>query len=171
MHKLTKARDDERVREAEAWLDLGNAAEALDNLDQLTSGGATTVEALRARYTALAAAEQWRFALLVSEVAVHMFPSTAETWLWRAHSIRALSTNAAKARDSLFPAADMFPEDPIILLNLALYEAELERAAEAAAWLERARRAALDTRMIEVLRTLISQDERLKGLWGTVDSR
>jgi tetratricopeptide (TPR) repeat protein len=165
----TKKKDGQRVRDAEGWLELGNAAEALSELEQISAGAASSIDALRARYTALASSQQWRFAFLVSEVAAHIFPKQAEPWLWRAHALRAVSGSAAKALEALTAAGTLFPDDSIVLLNLALYESELNHPAEAAAWLKKSRTAAKASNQIEMVRSLAEEDDRLRGLWKSID--
>jgi Flp pilus assembly protein TadD len=161
-------KDKNRLREAEGWLELGRASEALDELQRISAEGSTDINVLRARYTALAATEQWNCALLVSEVAVHMFPTFSETWLWRAHAVRVVSKSAAKARDSLSPAGEMFPNDPIVLLNLALYESELNHAVKATQWLSKTKKAAGGNEdSLNSILELVQQDARLRELWET----
>jgi hypothetical protein len=164
-----KDKDRHCLREAEGWLDLGGAAEALDELNHISSEGSSSIDALRARYTALAATEQWNCALLVSEVAVTMFPAIPEAWLWRAHAVRVLTRSAAQARDSLTPAGDRFPNDPIILLNLALYETELGDEPSATGWLRKTHKAATVTHTVDMVRELVQQDCHLRSLWDSVE--
>ena len=164
-----KDRDRNCLREAEGWLELGRAAEALDELQRISAEGSSELNVLRARYTALAATQQWNCALLVSEVAVHIFPTFSETWLWRAHAVRVVSKSAAKARDSLSPAGNMFPNDPIVLLNLALYESELNHARKAAQWLSKTKKAAgAGKGSLTAIVELVEQDEKLRELWPSV---
>lgn len=165
----TKDKDRHCLREAEGWLDLGGAAEALDELNQISSTGSSSIDVLRARYSALAATDQWNCALMVSEVAVTMFPASSETWLWRAHAVRVTTRSAEKARDALSPAGDKFPDDPIILLNLALYETELGDEPRATGWLRKTHKAATHTHTVDVVRQLVQQDGHLRSLWDSVE--
>jgi len=159
------------LKNAQGWMELGSAADALGELQGISAGAASSIDALRTRYTALASTAQWNCALLVSEVAVTMFPSAPEAWVWRAHAIRASSDSAAQARDALARAGDLFPDDPIVLLNLALYECELQHSEKAADWLLKTRRAATAAHTLRAVGQLVESDPRLRDLWRKAEEK
>ena len=111
------------IQSAEGWLELGDVAEALRELEKIPSS-ACNLAVLRLRYTAFAMINQWQAALLVAEVAVQLYPSAPEPWLWRAEAIRATTGSAEKACASLLPAVQLFPDNTAVEKALIGYKRE-----------------------------------------------
>ena len=77
---------------------------------------------------------------------------------------RAPAGGLRPAREALLPAAEMFPEEPVIPYNLACYACQLERLEEARVWL----RQAMQIGEKKAIQQMALADEDLKPLWPEV---
>ena len=158
--KGLQAPDLHHLRAAEGWLQLGDAGEAGRELDQIAPARQSHPEVLETRWSVCAAGGDWAGALAAAEQAVAQAPGRSSGWIHRSYSLHELR-RTQEAREQLLPAADRFPKESIIPYNLACYDCQLGRLAEAREWLALAM--ALGPR--EEIVTLALKDVDLKPLW------
>jgi len=150
------------------WLELGNATEALGELEHVTPANQSHPGALEVRWAVLAELKRWEPALAAAEELVRVAPDHASGWLHRAYAMRRVpDAGLAKAWDALLPAADKFPGEPVIPYNLACYACQLERLDDARNWLRRAMKAG---RAAEIKRMALA-DSDLQPLWPEIRSK
>jgi Flp pilus assembly protein TadD len=155
-----EASDAHRLRAAEGWLELGNAAEAGRELDQIPAGEQSHPDVLEARWSVSAALRDWAAALAAAEQLVVKAPDRPSGWIDRSYSLHELN-RSQEARDWLMPAVALFPKLETIPYNLACYECRLGRLAEARKWLAQA----LAVGRREEMVALASRDRDLEPLW------
>jgi Flp pilus assembly protein TadD len=149
------------------WLELGNAAEALAELEQITAGNQKHSGVLEVRWAALAELKQWEPALATACDLIQAAPENPSAWLHRAYALRRVPHGGlAAAREALRPAAEKFLQEPVIAFNLACYACQMGDLPEARQWLQRAT-AAGDAREI---RQMALADADLAALWPEIHS-
>jgi predicted Zn-dependent protease len=128
------------LRAAVGWLELGNAVEALAELDQLSEPLQAHPDVLETRWLALAQNQRWDAAAKVGRALIAAAPERAVGWLHHAYALRrATGGGLLAAFNALAPVADKFPKEATIPYNLACYTCQMHRdAAETLAWLQQA---------------------------------
>jgi Flp pilus assembly protein TadD len=155
-----KAPDSHHLRAAEGWLELGNAGEAGRELDRITARHQSHPDVLEARWSVCAAGRDWAGALTAAEKLVADAPGRCSGWIHRSYSLHELR-RTQEARDQLLPAAARFPKVSIIPYNLACYDCQLGRLAEARQWLA----LAMTLGRREEIFAQALKDADLKPLW------
>lgn len=123
----------------EGWLDLGSPAEALGELDQIAGEERTHPLVLEHYWRVYGDWGKWERAYEVAERLVATHPDLPVGWLNRAYAARRMKGGTlAVAHELLHPAAERFPEEPVIRYNLACYCAQLGELSEAREWFEAA---------------------------------
>lgn len=147
------------------WLELGNPAEALAELDRVTAAKQGHPGVLEVRWAVLAELKQWERALAVATDMMRLVPDKASGWLHRAYALRRVPKGGlSQAWEALLPAAEMFKKESIIPYNLACYACQLERLDEARTWLRRAMKIGGTA---EIKRMALADDD-LKPLWPEI---
>lgn len=165
MHSLEPP-DTHHLAAAEGWFELGNAVEALAELDQLTPPSRSHPVALEIRWQILAQRQAWEAAVEVAESLVHQAPESPSGWLHRAYAVRrSRSGGLPQAWSILHPAAELFPEHELIAYNLACYATQLGRPDEGWEWFLRATQISKDPPR---MRRLALSDEDLRPLWDRI---
>lgn len=128
------------LRSAVGWLELGNAVEAIAELDQLSAPLQAHPDVLETRWLALAQNQRWDAAAKVGRALIAAAPERAVGWLHHAYALRrATGGGLLAAFNALAPVADKFPKEATIPYNLACYTCQMQRdAAETLAWLQQA---------------------------------
>ena len=145
------------------WLELGNPAEAGEEIAKISPANLEHPDVLETRWQICATLKSWEAALEVAEQLMSKFPERDSAWLHRAYALRRVKGGSLqKAWDALRPAHDKFPGSPLISFNLACYAAQLGRRGEAWEWLHKAMEAAKD---VNTIKQMALADEDLKGLW------
>jgi predicted Zn-dependent protease len=128
------------LKAAVGWLELGNPAEALVELDALSERFQDHVDVLEARWLALAQLQRWEAAAKVGRALIAAAPERPVGWLHHAYALRRASTGGLLAAfNALSPVAAKFPKDSTIPYNLACYTCQMQRdATETLAWLQQA---------------------------------
>ena len=94
-----------RVRAAEGWLMLGDAVEALAELDRLPDGFRQRQEVLSLHWSACTALKRWDEAWSVANAQWTLHPEVVESWIHRSYAARRHSGGSvAKAFGLLEPA-------------------------------------------------------------------
>ena len=150
------------------WLELGNVAEARNELSQIQPAEQHHPDVLEVRWLICAEAKGWEEGLTVARALVESAPKRSSGWLHRAYALRRVPNGGVKqAWEALLPAAEKFPEEPIIPYNLACYACQLQQLDEARAWLERA----LAVAGIERIKTMALADPDLEPLWEEIRAK
>ena len=154
--------DAHTVNAALGWLELGNAREALVELDHVTDANKDHAGVLELRWAALAELKDWTAAFAVATRLVEVAPDHASGWLHRAFALRrAPGGGLPNAWDALRPAAERFPKELLVAFNLACYACQLHRLDEARHWLKRAETLGKP----EEVRAMALADADLEPLW------
>lgn len=147
------------------WLGLGCTNDARAELEQISVSNLNHPAVLEARWTLCACEKNWSAALEVAELELQSSPSDAGGWLHRAYALRRVNGGGlAQAWDSLLPAADKFPEEPVIAFNLSCYACQLHQLETAWKWLTRA----ISVGKKEIIKEMALADEDLRSLWNEI---
>ncbi len=155
--------DSLHLQAAQGWLELGNHVEAEVELAKIAPRRQTHPAVLEVRWEVSAKAKKWDLALEIASALVKAVPDHPLGWVHRSFCLHELE-RTAEARDNLLRVVDRFPEDAIMLYNLACYECRLGRLGQAKRWL----RAAFDTGDAQHLKPMALDDPDLRPLWAEV---
>jgi len=166
--KRIEAPDAHHVNAAIGWLELGNRTEARAELAQISAENLSHPAVLDLNFSLCAAEKNWDAAFGFAQQLVSALPDEPTGWLHCAYALRRKSGGGlALARDFLEPAADKFPDEPVIAFNLACYECQLQQLDEARRWFKRA----CEIGGEQEIQTMALADEDLKALWPEIQSR
>jgi tetratricopeptide (TPR) repeat protein len=153
--------DIRHLREAEGWLELGDADSAGQELAAITPGDQTHPSVLQVRYALYAKRKEWDMANEMAEELASLLPDLAVSWINLAYATRRKSGgNIPKAKEILLAAEPLFPTECVIPFNLACYCSQLEEFEQAERWLKKA--AAINEKAV---RKMAMDDPDLKPLW------
>ena len=161
--------DTHHVSAAIGWLELGNPAEAGEELARISGSALEHPDVLETRWAVCAAGRSWEAALDLAELLVVKSPERVTGWIHRAYALRRIKAGSLRrAWDALRPAFEKFPKETIIPYNLACYAAQMGRLDEAWEWLHKAMAAAESVNRIKQM-ALADPDlqpllERIKAL-------
>ncbi len=157
--------DIHRLRAAEGWFELGNNAEALGELDDISPSEKNHPAVLELRFQIFANKKEWDACREIAGMITRQVPDFAGGWLHLAYATRRSTGGGEQAAfDILSSVAEKFPEEPTISYNLACYVCQLGRLAEAREWLKRAF-AAGDMKQLKLMAL---NDADLKPLWEEI---
>jgi Flp pilus assembly protein TadD len=157
--------DIHRLNAALGWLGLDSPKDARAELDAIPSAQQSHPAVLEARWLLCAHEEIWRDALVVADCEVSVSPEEAAGWLHRAYALRRIPGGGlAQAWNALLPAAEKFPNEPVIAYNLACYACQLKELEAARVWLKRA----LQIGVREEIKKMALADEDLQPLWTEI---
>jgi Flp pilus assembly protein TadD len=125
------------LQHAEGYLALGMKREAAEALDGIAPGEQDALPALAMRAAVFQELAEWGKAAEAATRLCERSPDDAGHWIQRAYAVRR-ARNIEEARGILLEAMERHPEEPIIRFNLACYEAQLGRLAEARVFLAQA---------------------------------
>jgi tetratricopeptide (TPR) repeat protein len=149
------------------WLELGNAVEALAELEHIAAANQNHVGVLEVRWAVLAELKRWEPALTVAEELIRVAPDKASGWLHRAYALRRVPNGGlTQALDALLPAAKKFPKEPLVPYNLACYACQLQNLNDAQMWLQLAMKAGKPSE----IRRMALADPDLEPLWPEIRS-
>jgi len=124
---------------AVGWMMLGNAREAIAELDHLDPASRQAPGVLELEWTLHAKTSNWDRALATARTLLQIAPENPSGWIHQAYSLRRVAGGGlSNAWNVLLPAAKMFPRESIIPYNLACYAAQLNHPDEAWDWLKKA---------------------------------
>jgi tetratricopeptide (TPR) repeat protein len=153
--------DSFHLKAAEGWLELGNAAEARAELNQIADSSKTHPHALELSWRIFAATHDWQQSVDVAAELARQAPDNALSWIHWAYSLHELK-RTQEAWDILAPVADRFPDEFLIRYNLACYACQLGRREEARRWLK----AAIKLVGVKPILNLAADDPDLKPIWN-----
>jgi tetratricopeptide (TPR) repeat protein len=147
------------------WLELGNAREALAELDTISGPNQGHAGVLELRWAALAELKEWQRALVVARQFVEAAPDNVSGWLHQAYALRrAPGGGLPQAWEALLPAAGKFPDQLLVAFNLACYACQMGRLDEARQWLRRAQ----ELGKPEEIKRMALADADLEPLWAEI---
>lgn len=147
---------------AVGWLELGNRVEARAEWEQISAGERLHPAVLELEWSLAAAEGDWEAGYAVAQRLITAVPTEPAGWLHAAYALRRIPTGGvAAAQEFLLPAADLFPEEPVIPFNLACYACQLQELAAARAWLRRAQAVGQADQIVAMAKA----DEDLRALW------
>jgi|YNPNPStandDraft_1061719.scaffolds.fasta_scaffold17831_2 tetratricopeptide (TPR) repeat protein len=127
--------DRNRLNASIGWIMLGNAKEALAELNRISVEFRQIPEVLDLEWEIYALEKDWMKALDVARVQIQKNPENVNGWIHQAYALRRVDGGGLeKARESLSRVVKLFPEEPIIPYNLACYAAQLGLYDEALDW-------------------------------------
>lgn len=151
---------------AVGWLELGNPAEAGEEIARISPALLDHPDVLEVRWDVCASGRSWDAAHAVAEALVRTAPDRSSGWVHRAYALRRKTGGGLDlAWEALHPAAGKFPKVAIIPYNLACYAAQLGRLEEAMDWLGRAVKAGGDAKAIK---SMALRDDDLKAVWDRI---
>ncbi len=132
-----------RLLAAEGWLELGNAAEAEKELDQIKGRARSRPDVLKARWCVCHAARKWAAGVEIGTKLIDLEPRDSFGWINRSYAIRRAPEGGVQAAyDALKPGAERVADVELVAFNLACYACQLGRLDEARQWLKQAFKAA-----------------------------
>lgn len=154
--------DTHALSAALGWLELGNAGEALAELDHISAVNQPHPAVLEVRWAVFAELKQWEHALETANELVRVAPRKAGGWLHRAYALRrAPDGGLSQAWAALLPAAEKFPKQFLVAFNLACYACQMQQLEDARHWLKRAMEISGETKVAE----MALADSDLEPLW------
>jgi len=142
------------------WIELGNAAEANQELDRIAASLQSHPHVLALRWQIHAKSGDWNRAFEIAGALVQLEPDDVSRRICLAYATRRMRGGGLpRAWDILRPAADRFPAEPTVAFNLACYACQMGRLEEAREWLAKA--IALGG---EPIAKMAQEDEDLKPL-------
>src|SRR5688572_10777026 len=121
------------------WLELGNLAEAKAELSSVGPGQQSHPDVLEVRWLICVEDEDWVAGLEIARTQLREAPQRSSGWLHQAYALRRIPEGSVKqAWDSLLPAFDRFPKEPIVCYNLSCYACQMNQLEAARTWLKRA---------------------------------
>ena len=147
------------------WLELGNADEALAELECIEPGLQSEPAAQAARLECLMAGKQWDEAAPLAELLCEQCPEEVHFYLHFAYAARRRTGGSLKqAYKILAPMRRIFPDEWLISYNLACYLCQMNRLDEADKMLAEARKMSG-----EKVEQLAADDEDLEPLRARAD--
>jgi len=157
-----EAPDSHHYNAASGWLELGNRTECRIELEAISPGNQSHPAVLDLKWALCAAEQKWDEAFELAQQLMQACPKDAAGWLHAAYATRRRSSGGLVAAwELLLPAADLFPEEPVIPFNLACYACQMGQLDDGRRWFKRAC-AVGDKRKITAMAL---QDQDLKPLW------
>ena len=147
------------------WLGLGCAKDARDELAMISVAGQNRPDVLSAHWLLCAHEKNWPDALQIAALELKLSPDDASGWLHRAYALRRVSDGGlSQAWDALLPAAEKFPDEPVIAYNLSCYACQMQQLENARSWLQRA----IKNGGKDVIKKMALEDDDLKSLWKEI---
>ena len=128
--------DEQHVKAAEGWLELGLFREAFEELEHIAPEHRVHPDVLKLRWQVYAKAEKWGNAFTVAEGLARLVPDDVQPFIWRSYSARRMKGGGVlHAFELLQDVVRDFPDEPVVPFNLACYCCQLGRMPQAQSWL------------------------------------
>lgn len=108
------------------WLELGNIAEAKDELEKIQKTHREYPEVLEAEWRLASAVKDWEAALKVAQRQVQAHPDNPSGWINQSYSLHEMM-KTQEAWDRLWSVAERFSKVGVLHYNLACYACQLGR--------------------------------------------
>ena len=167
--KTLEAPDIHHLRAASGWLMLGNYAEANEDLERISPHLRVHPDVLEVRWQIYAKAEKWSACAEIANAVVRLDPNRTSGWIDRAYSLRRGINGGPKAAfDSLLPAVEKFPAEPLIPFNLSCYACQVGQMQDACKWLRRAFAVAAQSGHKKRFKLMALEEPDLGPLWRAI---
>jgi len=154
-----------RLNAALGWLGLNSPADARLELDAIAPAQQSHPAVLEARWLLCAHEKTWRDALVVADCEVAATPDECSGWLHRAYALRRIEGGGiGQAWDALLPAADKFPNEPVVAFNLSCYACQMDQPDVARTWFQ----IAIQSGGKDAMKKMALADDDLKPLWSEI---
>lgn len=130
--------DSFHLSSAIGWMELGNPAEAAEELSSLSPLIANRVESLAFKWEVFSKLKRWPECLAIANNLVEIYPLEATGWIDRSFALHELG-QTREAYDNLRSVAGRFKTVSTIPYNLACYACQLGDHADAMDWFQKAR--------------------------------
>jgi tetratricopeptide (TPR) repeat protein len=151
---------------AEGFLGLGLIDDAVLELDFIQSPQQQHPDVLQFRWQLQATRKDWNAAFEVARLLLREWPEDSSNWLHYAYALRRSNEGGLdKAFAALEPAAQQFPDEPVIPFNLACYASQMGKLDEARQWLQRA----IELGGKKHISLMALADDDLKPLWKEIE--
>jgi predicted Zn-dependent protease len=158
--------DQIRFHAAQGWLGLQDAPSARDELAELTPPSQTHPEVLKLQWWIGAVERDWLAAATAAKAVIRLLPDEAEGWVHHSVALHKLQ-RTTEARALLRAVVERFPDDPVLLYNLACYECQLGQLPAAR---ERLCQALTLSARADLLKRNALEDADLEPLWPVIPS-
>ena len=129
--------DFHHLRAAQGWLDLGDAASADSELENISLPSQRHPEVIETRWQIRAKTGDWKACVDLGRALTKVAPEFAQPWIHYAYALHELK-QTREAFEVLSSVIDRFPEEPVIPYNLACYSCQLGDLVGARDWLAQA---------------------------------
>ncbi len=147
------------------WLGLGCAADARLELENISIEYLNHTEVLETRWLLCTEEKNWEAALEIAQAELRNAPDDCAGWLHRAYALRRSSQGGLiMAWGALLPAAQKFPQEPVIAYNLACYACQLKFLDKAREWLQQA----IKISSKDEIKKMSLADDDLQPLWPEI---
>jgi predicted Zn-dependent protease len=148
---------------AQGWLELGNPAEASQELGLISPAFQGHPDVLEVKWDINAKQSQWEIAFETACDLLQAAPNRSSGWIQRSFALHELK-RTAEAYEMLLPAITRFGAVHIIPYNLACYCCQLDRLDEARQWLG----GAIEIAGLTRIQKMSMQDLDLAPLWSEI---
>ena len=156
------------LNHAHGWLGLDLPEEAVVELNAIAPEFQNHPDVLDARWQLETRRQDWQAALQIAQAEIRVQPDNSAGWLHHAYALRRASRGGlVMAWGALLPAAQKFPQEPVIAFNLACYACQLKDLDKAREWLDRA----VKTGGREEIRKMALADTDLQALWPEIEKK
>lgn len=160
-----EASDFHHLNAASGWLGLGCPNDAREELGNLSAEKQLHPAVLELRWLISCREKNWADALTIADQELKAAPESASGWLHRAYSLRRVNEDGLiVAWHALLPAAEKFPQEPVVAYNLACYACQMNEMVNARTWLHRA----IKVGNREEIKKMALADDDLKPLWTEI---
>lgn len=147
------------------WMELGNQAEAWLEWGLISPENRAHPAVLDLQWSLYLGEKNWDEAFRVAQQLMVVLPDNPAAWLHSAYALRRMQGGGLESAQALLtPAAEKFPEEPVIVFNLACYACQLNQLDEARRWFARA----CEIGGQKEIRAMALADEDLKLLWPEI---
>ena len=144
---------------------MGCPNDAREELGKLSAAKQTHPAVLDLRWLIASQEKNWPEALAIAEAELKIAPESASGWLHRAYALRRVNEDGLiVAWHALLPAAEKFPNEPIIAYNLSCYACQMNEMVTARTWLHQA----IKVGKREEIKKIALADDDLKPLWNEI---
>ena len=119
------------------WLELGNVAEAIAELESIAASQQSHPDVLDARWRIYAHEHRWPEALETARLLVNLYPDRVNSWINQSFALHELK-RTPEAYDQLRSVEPQFNRHEIVAYNLACYACILGNSDKAVQWLRQA---------------------------------
>ena len=161
--------DSHHLQSAQGWLELGNYAEANEELEKIAAPNRAHPDVLQMRWGIYAHARKWEACLEIATTLTKLTPDRRFGWVHLALSLHNLN-RTAEARQVLLSVLDKFEPNSTIPYYLARYCSRLGLLGEARDWLQTAFRHAVDGEEEARLKLRALEEPDLVPMWKSGDS-